>query len=96
MTGFILGVLLVVAVLGVYRYGKRISAWWQSRKARSPYDPCQCGKTLTAKTAHRVVDRPDDEEEADFSKTGGGSALVADFCEEDCPGGCNRDHKDEQ
>lgn len=53
------------------------------------YDECYCGKALTSSTVHRIVDVQDDGETG-TPESGYGTALVADFCDEHCPGGCKR------
>lgn len=66
-------------------------------------DPCvECGRKLADgqvlegeeilyDVQHRVVERPGDELEADLSRNGGGTAFIADFCPNHCPGGCKRE-----
>ncbi len=92
---FALGIAVASAFTAGCVYGKKGLAKWQNHRLarRTEYDPCNvCATPLNRKTAHRVVERPDDEMEVEFSVAGGGTAFVADFCATHCPGGCNQPH----
>lgn len=51
--------------------------------------PHGCGLVLPVSAAHIVAEILDDEGEPSW---GGGGAMVAEYCAEHCPGGCNQAH----
>ncbi len=97
---FVLGGLVVLVALAIYKYGQRIYSWWLNRSVKTPeveYEPCcECGTELfdeeeavmSHQVAHRVVERPGDDIEGELERQGSGTAFIADFCPEHCPGGC--------
>lgn len=83
--------LLILSAVGISFFAPKLRKRFSRREKE--FDPCgECQKTLTAKTAHRVVSGFDDEIESEFRASGGGTAMMADFCKDCCPGNCGRKH----
>lgn len=105
IVGVIVG--LVVVVLGLWAADRidagtfhlplltlhsRVRRWWRARRGDPPrmVDCLTCHQTLPVDQAHIVVAVPDDDDEASIGM--GGTAMVAEYHPEHCPGGCQHQH----
>lgn len=87
--------LLLIAVIAVAALALcGLLAWLLRPRPAPPERPyvrteeCDtCGQLVTMDDAHLLTDVEHDRE------TGGGTAMVATYCADHCPGGCNRHHE---
>lgn len=49
---------------------------------------CECSAFLTEDETHSVMYPCNDG--IDEAEDGGGTAMIGDFCKDDCPGGCSK------
>lgn len=55
---------------------------------------CVCGRTMSDAETHRVIAVSGPLSDQGFQmRRGEGTAMVAEFCGEHCPGNCNRKHE---
>lgn len=94
----IVGLILGAVILAVGYVVKRKWDEHQTRKERTklreswdePYKCDVCNEILDETNHHKIVVRPQDEVEKEWSGIGAGTAMVADTCPDHCEGGCNR------
>lgn len=91
LLGILIGVSLPLAFVFIQKKGKHHRV---KPQAAAVYE-CVCGKRMTLRQSHRFVSLMANEELEDsdegFVMGGGeGTGMSADYCDEHCPGGCNK------